>query len=274
VCSSFVKTSTAVIDHLTPPSPFSLVTERFMGINSLFCLRQIWETQNLKPNAATLTSSQPCSAYDLFRGLLSLFAHQTSASVLASSKPASHALSEPSSTSSIKKRKKTDDTLIATETDPDSGSRRSTKKPNLRSHGGSDVRSTPVVELKSEGKNKTKGDTNLTSETVKAKDTPKENKRKDKKGKKKPAAEPAVFEGEDGGDEPAETSKRDHSSPQEDEYIPPTHEFLAGASRPNSTPSLKKSKKHVPPDESPEQRDSRTVFVGNVPFQVMTTKVG
>ena len=166
--------------------------------------------------------------------------------------------------------------MIATETDPGAGSRRPTKKPKLGSHEGSDVHSTPAVEPKPEKQKKTKRGHNPASEVVQTKDTPEENKRKDKKGRKKQAVEPAVSDNE-GGDEAVEASGRDQSSSasgeEGSEYIPPVHQSLAGSSRPNLTSPLKKSKKHVPPDETPDQRDSRTIFVGNVPFQVMTTKV-
>lgn len=216
----------------------------------------------------TLSSTR--SARDFLRGLSSLFVHKTPASALAPSKSTSRALSEPSLTSSIKKRKKKEDPLIVTETD--AGSRWSPKKSKLGSHAGSDVRLTPVAEKK-----KPKGINNPTSEAVKTKDVSKEKKRKDEQGKKKQAAKPTVS-GNEGEGEAVEASKRGQlpfaSEGEDSECIPPAHESLAGTSRPDSTSPSKKSKKYVPPDETSDQRDSRTIFVGNVPLQVMTTKVG
>lgn len=196
--------------------------------------------------------------------------HKTSAGTLASSK--SHVLSEPSSTSSVKKRKKKEDPLIETETDPLAGFAWSAKKPKLGSHAVSHVRSASVVELKPETKKRTKGDRNHAPEVAKPQDTSKEVKREHRKGKKK-AAKPALSENED-EDEASERDQSPFGSEEDNESIPPIHESLAGASRPNPTSPPKKSKKHVPPGETPDQRDSRTIFIGNVPLQVMTTKVG
>lgn len=155
--------------------------------------------------------------------------------------------------------------MIATETDPGASFERSAKKPKLGSHGRGDVCSTPLVELKPEKKKKTKGDKYPVSEIIKAKD----------KKRKKQAADPVVSENDHGGDT-VEASDRDQSScaSEEDDsgYIPPIHE--SSVPRTNSDSLSKKSKKYVPPEETPNQRDSRTIFVGNVPFQAMTSKVG
>lgn len=190
------------------------------------------------------------------------------------SKSPSHTLSEPSSTPTIRKRKKKEDPLIATETDPDTDFGQPAKKPKLRSHGNSDIRSNSAAEPKPEKKKKTKSETNPASEVVKVKETPKENKRGDKKRKKKQAADSPVSNTE-GGDEVDEQGQSSFASEEGgSKYTPPVHESLAGASRPNFASSSKNSKKYAPPEETSEQRDSRTIFVGNVPFQVMTTKVG
>ncbi|KAF9648173.1 hypothetical protein BDM02DRAFT_3096934 [Thelephora ganbajun] len=99
-------------------------------------------------------------------------------------------------------------------------------------------------------------------------------KSKNEKGEKQ-VTEPVVSEDEV-EDEPVEDSEQSLSSSgseeEDDEYAPSVHESLARASRPSSTPSSKKSKKYAPPDETPDQRDSRTIFIGNVPSRVMTTK--
>ena len=161
--------------------------------------------------------------------------------------------------------------MIATETDSGDGFGSPTKKPKLGSLGGGDVRSAPVAKPKPEKEKKTKGDKNPAPEVANAKGTSKENKRKEGKEKKNQAVEPAVYENEDGD----EGSERDQSPPasEEDDSVPPIHESLAGVPRSGSTSPSKKGKKYAPPGETPDQRDSRTIFVGNVPFQVMTTKV-
>lgn len=203
--------------------------------------------------------------------------HKTSASALASLKPTSHVLPEPLPGSSTKKRKKKEDLVNTTDTDPDDGSKRSTKKAKTGFHDGSDVSSTPVTKLKPEKKRKTKGDKDPMLEAVKVKRKSEEKEAaRDKKGKKKRVVKPVLSESED-QDEAAEGSEQNSSSsdPGEDdgEYVPPVHESLARAAGPNSASSSKKSRKYAPSDETPDQRDSRTIFVGNVPSRVMTTKV-
>ena len=190
--------------------------------------------------------------------------HKTSASVLAPPKP-------------IKKRKKQEDLVITTEAEPDdasAGSKRSAKRAKLGLYDGSDVGSAPVVKLKPEKKKKKTKD--LVPEVVKPKRKPGEKEGViDKKGKKKQAAEPVVSKDGD-EDEAVEDSEQNLSSSDSGEddgdYVPPVHESVAGATAPDST-SLKKNKKYVPPDETPEQRDLRTIFIGNVPSQVMAAKV-
>lgn len=207
-------------------------------------------------------------------------AHKTSASALAPPKPTFHTLPEPSPTSSTKKRKKKDDLVIPTETDADdtsAGFKRSTKKAKLGFHGESDVSSTLVTRHKPEKEKKTKGERDPIPEVVKTKGKSGEKEpEKDKKVKKKQTVEPVVSEGEGGAKAVEDKGQNPSSSDSEEgegEYVPPVHEALARASRPDSTSSSKKDKKYVPPDETPDLRDSRTIFVGNVPSQVMTTKV-
>lgn len=207
----------------------------------------------------------------------SLSAHKTSASALASPKHPSHAIAEPRLISSTKKRKKQEDLVIATEPNRDdasAGSKRSTKRAKLGLYDGSAVNSTPAMKLKREKKKKTK---DLIPEVVMIKGKSGEKEvATNKKEKKKQAAEPVVSENED-EDEAVQASGQNPSSSDSEEdggeYVPPVHESLAGAAAPGSASSSKKNKKHVPPGETPDQRDSRTIFVGNVPSQVMTAKV-
>jgi len=54
---------------------------------------------------------------------------------------------------------------------------------------------------------------------------------------------------------------------------PPTHETHSGAAIPKSRTKSRKKTKYVPPDETPAQRDARTIFVGNIPVDVAKSKV-
>ena len=223
----------------------------------------------------TFASSRTHSTYNLPRGSSSLSAHKASASALVPPKHTSRAPLEPSPTSSTKKRKKKEDILIAAERDTDdavAGFKRSTKKAKLEFRDSSDVGPTIVTKLKPEKKKKTKGDKDLIREVARTKGKSEEEVAKDKKEKKEHAAGPVVSEGEDGQHSEQNLSSSD-SEEDDGGYVPPAHESLAGAVAPKSTPSSKKSKNYVPPDETRDQRDSRTIFVGNVPSQVMTTKV-
>ena len=198
-----------------------------------------------------------------------MFIHKASASALASPEPQSRALSELPLASSTKKRKKKEYPVITTETDSnDDGSSfgRSAKKAKLGSHGGNDVGSTPVAKLKPEKKKRTKDDKKPMSEVAKMKER--------SRGEKKRPAEPVVLVDENDEDAVADGEQDPPPPDSEDDgkYVPPVHESLAGTSRSDSA-SRKKSKKYTPPDETPDQRDSRTIFVGNVPSQVMATKV-
>lgn len=198
-------------------------------------------------------------------------AHKTSTSTLAPPKFTTHALAKQAPTSSTKKRKK--DLVIATEKEPDdasAGPKRSTKKAKLGLYDSSNAGSTSAMKLKTEKKKKTK---ELMPEVVKTKGKSAEKEAAiGKKGMNKQAPEPVVSGGENEEDSEQNPSSSD-AEEDDDEYVPPVHESLATAAAPDSTPSSKKNKKYVPPDETPDQRDLRTIFVGNVPSQVMTAKV-
>ena len=169
--------------------------------------------------------------------------------------------------------------MISTETDPGGSSpgvKRSTKKAKLGFRDDRDVGSTSVTEHRLEKKKKTKGEKAPMPEVAKTKGNPGEKEAgRDKKGKKK-VTEIMISEGED-GDEAAEDNEQSpplsDSEAGDGEYTPPVHESLGRASGPGSASSSKRSKKYVPPDETPDQRDSRTIFIGNVLSQVMATKV-
>jgi len=228
------------------------------------------QSGTLNPDAESdiLASSRTRQTYNLPRGSSSLSAHKTSTSALAPPKFTTHALAKQAPTSSTKKRKK--DLVIATEKEPDdasAGPKRSTKKAKLGLYDGNDAGSTSAMKLKTEKKKKTK---ELMPE-AKGKSAEKEAVI-DKKGKNKQASKPVASGGENEEDSEQNPSSSD-SEDDDGEYVPPVHESLATAAAPDSTPSSKKNKKYVPPGETPDQRDSRTIFVGNVPSQVMTTKV-
>ena len=268
-----MKTLLGVIDHLTlsPLCPWLLNGPRQPTLFAL--LSSLNPQRRTKPYAGyghidvrstdTLLRASPLSI------------HKTSTIALVPHKPTSHALPELSSASSIKKRKKKEDPAIATETDPDACFERSVKKPKLGSHEGGDTCSTPVTRHKAGKKKKTKGDQDPTPEAVRTKETSEEKRvGKDKKRKNK-APEPTVSEEDE--DEAGGVVRQEPSSSEseenDEEYAPPVHESLTKAPRSDAPSSSKKSKKYAPPDETPDQRDSRTVFVGNVSSQVMTSKV-
>lgn len=54
---------------------------------------------------------------------------------------------------------------------------------------------------------------------------------------------------------------------------PPVHETHVESGRSNTRSKAQKKVKYIPPDESPAQRDARTVFIGNVPIAVVKSKV-
>lgn len=77
-------------------------------------------------------------------------------------------------------------------------------------------------------------------------------------------------------EESADTDSNNSSDENEDNDYninvpPPKHETHADS----RTRTKKKSKKmkYVPPDETPAQRDARTVFIGNVPIDVVKSRV-
>ena len=275
VCNA--KTLNGVIGHLTL-SPLCLWLPNDSWKPTLFALLSSFnpEYRNLTLNTDTL-APRTRSACDLLHGPSSLFTYKTSATALAPRKITSNVPPEPSPTSSTKKRKKKEDPLTSVETDLDdasAGSKRSTKKAKLVSHHDSSVGSTPVTTSKL-GKRKTKGERDPIPEAVKKKGKSEEKEAgKDKRGNKQA---PVITASDDeDGDETVEDGEQSSSSDSEEddgEYVPPVHESLAGTSGPDSTPSSKKNKKYVPPDETPDQRDSRTIFVGNVPSQIMAAKV-
>ena len=221
-----------------------------------------------------LPSPRTCLIDNLSAAPRSLSVHKTSASALGPN----HVRLKPPPAPSRKKRKK-EDTVIAPNTDPDdasAGSKRSTKKAKLGSHNDTDAGSTPTTKPKLGKKKRTNGDKNLSLEVVKTKGkSGGKEAAQAEEGKKKYVAEPVISE-DGGGNEAAEDSERDPSSFELDEddreYVPPVHESLAGVAS-GSAPPTKKNRKYVPPDETPDQRDSRTIFVGNVSSRAMTTKV-
>lgn len=200
--------------------------------------------------------------------------HKTSTSA---PEPPKHALLKPPPTPSGKKRKK-DVPVIGPNTDPDDTSaefKPSTKKAKLGPHDDTDAGSALVTKLELGKKKRTKGDKDISPKAVKTKGKSGGKEATMAKRGKKRAAEPVVNEDED-GDGATEDSERgpslSGSDEDDDKYVPPVHESLAGAAS-GSVPPSKKNGKYVPPDETPDQRDSRTIFVGNVSSRVMTTKV-
>lgn len=213
----------------------------------------------------------------LLRGPSSLSPYKTSDAALAPPKSTSNVHLESLPSSTTKKRKKKEDHLNPTETDTGACLKRSTKKAKIGFHDDSDVGSTPVTKHKLEKKKRTKGEKDPIPEAVKAgSKSGYKGMGKDKKGKKKQTAEAVVSEKESGGEAVEDNQQSSSLSDSEEgggEYIPPVHESLARAPGPNSASSSQKGKKYAPPDETPDQRDSRTIFVGNVPSQVMAAKV-
>lgn len=107
--------------------------------------------------------------------------------------------------------------------------------------------------------------------------TPKRSKKdKAEKKSKKQAAAVAAEEAVD--DEPtpsapvdaAEEAEKDAMDESPDSYTPPTHISATTSSNPKHP---KKRTKFAPEEETPEMRDARTLFVGNVPVEVMGKKV-
>ena len=131
-----------------------------------------------------------------------------------------------------------------------------------------------MAKLEPEKKKRTKGDNVLMSEVIETKGKSRETEAvTNKNGKRKRITEPVVSEEDETVEDGEQNSPSSDSEEDENEYVPPAHESLTRAAGPDSAPSSKKDKKYAPPGETPAQRDSRTIFVGNVPSQVMTTKV-
>ena len=114
--------------------------------------------------------------------------------------------------------------------------------------------------------------------------TPKRSKKdKAEKKSKKQAATVAADEAVD-DDEPTLSAPTTTSTPADvteeaendamdespDSYTPPTHISATTSSNPKHP---KKRTKFAPEEETPEMRDARTLFVGNVPVEVMGKKV-
>ncbi|KZV67201.1 hypothetical protein PENSPDRAFT_736696 [Peniophora sp. CONT] len=73
------------------------------------------------------------------------------------------------------------------------------------------------------------------------------------------------------------TAKSDADSDSEDsdaDAPPPVHESLLNKKEKRDRGRKKDKVRYVPPGETREQRDSRTVFVGNVPVEVVKSKSG
>ena len=160
-----------------------------------------------------------------------------------------------------------------TQAESDHGFELPTKKVKLGSHEGG-TGSSSVTKPKQE-KKKTRGENDPVLEAVKAKGKSRDKGAGKDKGKKKRTIETAVSEDEDEVETVENNEQTPSSDSEEDnsQYVPPVHESLARAAGLDSPSSSKKNRKYIPPDETPDQRDSRTIFVGNVPSQVMTTKV-
>jgi nucleolar protein 12 len=111
---------------------------------------------------------------------------------------------------------------------------------------------------------------------------------KRKETKKKPQAVPeSSDEDEDSEVERRYTQKKAHSQPaEESKSADGSGDSDSDADEPRdlthislqSTKGNKKSHsagkiKYTPPDETPAQRDSRTIFIGNLPLEVVQKKV-
>lgn len=90
----------------------------------------------------------------------------------------------------------------------------------------------------------------------------------------KPQPEASASEGEDGKDQESDQALEDDldgsDSDEEGDPSKLVHESVAVGSKPKTTSG---KVKYVPSEETPEQRDARTVFVGNVPVEVVKSKV-
>lgn len=84
-------------------------------------------------------------------------------------------------------------------------------------------------------------------------------------------------EEEDEGDGAQESSNSENSSrgvQDSDSEVDLLHETLSNMVKKKRTPSsANKSRKYTPAEETPEQRDQRTIFVGNLSVQVAQKRV-
>jgi len=63
------------------------------------------------------------------------------------------------------------------------------------------------------------------------------------------------------------------SGEDEESTAPPQHESLAAKTSRKNDRTPKNKAKYVPPEETKEQRDERTIFMGNLPTEVAKSKV-
>jgi nucleolar protein 12 len=84
-------------------------------------------------------------------------------------------------------------------------------------------------------------------------------------------------ENEDEGNVAQESSNSENGSrgvQDSDSEVDMLHETLSGAVKKKRAPSsANKSKKYTPAEETPDQRDQRTIFVGNLSVQVAQKRV-
>lgn len=84
--------------------------------------------------------------------------------------------------------------------------------------------------------------------------------------KSKPAPRPMAAK----VDAPSDSEGSDSDDP---DAPPPVHESLLPKKEKRDRGRKKDKVRYVPPGETREQRDSRTIFVGNVPVEVVKSKV-
>lgn len=88
--------------------------------------------------------------------------------------------------------------------------------------------------------------------------------------KVKASGKPVSSESEDKDNAPVPPSSSSAESDGEDDLAKLVHESAANGGKPKSTHG---KTKHFPSEETPEQRDARTIFVGNVPVEVVKSRV-
>jgi hypothetical protein len=134
----------------------------------------------------------------------------------------------------------------------------------------------PRVEVKAPNvtgkKRKLDPENGESSTDIAAKKAKKETKSVPKKTKKKKdalAEDDSESVAEDGPGRASSDSEEDEDEPFDPSTI--VHESLQKSKEKSRKPVSKK--KYVPPDETPEQRDFRTVFVGNLSVEVVKKRV-